>query len=142
MTADLPRGPLVPHLEALRSLADLLDRQQPGAIPAALEAFEHHLQAIAAYTREDPYGSPVTRPPLDVIMEREGLARRYYLVGHPAWPDPLMIWPPTAENAADYHRQYVVEDDRPEAANARVMWRWEQGRMTEWQPPTKQGEQT
>lgn len=64
-----------------------------------------------------------------------GFTKRYFLVGHPAWPDPLMIWPPTEENAARYHQKYVVEDDRPQAANARIVWWWEQqGSVDDWTP--------
>ena len=47
---------------------------------------------------------------------------RWYLCGHPAWPDPLMIWPPTEEKARESY-------ERNAHPNAWLGRRLEQGRM-------------
>jgi hypothetical protein len=127
---ELPRGPLTEHLKSLGAIFDLIDQQTSFHNENARVAFGHHLRCIAIYTKEDPYGSPLSRPPLDVIMEREGLAKRYYLVGHPAWPDPLLIWPPTLENALAYKEKYV-DPPREDGRTPRIMWRWEHTTMKE-----------
>lgn len=84
-----------------------------------------------------------TPPPglADEVLEAAGFRKRYYLVGHPAWPGMLSIWPATEENAAEHHAKYVegytppVRMDGP----ARPPWigvRWEQANvMTPWTPP-------
>lgn len=44
----------------------------------------------------------------DEVLAAAGFAKRYRLCGHPAYPDPLDIWPPTEENAARIHAEYVA----------------------------------
>lgn len=39
----------------------------------------------------------------------------YLLCGHPGWPDPLHVWPPTEENALRVWNEYVVPDKHPKA---------------------------
>lgn len=77
----------------------------------------------------------------DSALKTAGLEQRYYLIGHPAWPDPLCIWPPTEENAADYHAKYVAGFNPPAhvdkaAYSPRIGVRWEHvGAMPTWEPP-------
>jgi hypothetical protein len=59
----------------------------------------------------------------DALFKEAGLERRYYLAGHPAWPDPLKIWPPTRENAIKVYEA----NPHPEA---RLFEVWEQTRLT------------
>lgn len=53
-------------------------------------------------------------------LERMGFEPRYYLCKHPAWPDPLNIWPPTQENAEYAYRRYPHPD-------AYVLKKWAEG---------------
>lgn len=46
-----------------------------------------------------------------VILAKEKAELRYYFCGHPAWPDPLMLWPPTLERA----RQHYEDSPHPNA---------------------------
>ncbi|NKS17341.1 hypothetical protein GS490_13525 [Rhodococcus hoagii] len=39
----------------------------------------------------------------------------YLLCGHPGWPDPLDVWPPTEENALRVWDEYVEPDKHPKA---------------------------
>jgi DNA-binding transcriptional MerR regulator len=61
------------------------------------------------------------------------LERRFYLVGHPAWSDPLMIWPPTEENAARHYRENVLGYDGD--ANPRIQVTWSTVGPHVWSPP-------
>jgi hypothetical protein len=42
----------------------------------------------------------------EASLEEKGFRKRYLLAGHPAYPDPLWIHPPTEENAKKYWEQY------------------------------------
>lgn len=44
----------------------------------------------------------------EAVLVAAGFRKRYRLCGHPAYPDPLDIHPPTAENAARIHAEYVA----------------------------------
>ena len=44
----------------------------------------------------------------DEQLVAAGFRKRYYLCGHPAYPDPLNIWPPTEENAKRIYDEYVA----------------------------------
>lgn len=46
-----------------------------------------------------------------VIVSKEKAELRYYFCGHPAWPDPLILWPPTLANA----RQRYEDSPHPNA---------------------------
>lgn len=45
----------------------------------------------------------------ETLMQAAGFEKRYRLVGHPAYPDPLNIWPPTVQNAERVHREFCVQ---------------------------------
>ncbi|WIB65804.1 hypothetical protein [Curtobacterium sp. MCBD17_040] len=66
----------------------------------------------------------------DATLVRLGFERRYYLCGHPAWPDPLRIWPPTAEHA----ERTFLEHPHPDAY---VLLKWELGPRTIVHGPTR-----
>lgn len=52
----------------------------------------------------------------------EELTEEYVLCGHPAWPDPLRIWPPTRERAL----ATLAEHPHPDAyLQRRVVSEWE-----------------
>lgn len=44
----------------------------------------------------------------DEQLYAAGFRKRYYLCGHPAYPDPLSVWPPTEENAKRIYDEYVA----------------------------------
>lgn len=46
-----------------------------------------------------------------VVIPRERAELRYYFCGHPAWPDPLRVWPPTLDNA----RRHYEDSSHPDA---------------------------
>lgn len=55
-------------------------------------------------------GQPAEKvTPSDEALQAAGFAKRYRLCGHPAYPDPLNIWPPTEENAARIYEQYCAQ---------------------------------
>jgi len=75
----------------------------------------------------------------DEALTAAGFAKRYYLCGHPAYPDPLSVWPPTEENAARIFNEYCTKTFEeyvtaightpygltPERYNPRVLITWE-----------------
>lgn len=73
--------------------------------------------------------TPTSGPPADTqptgecdadVLVRLGFVPSYYLCRHPAWPDPLHIWPSTAENAEKTYKEHPHPD-------AYVMRVWEKG---------------
>lgn len=44
----------------------------------------------------------------ETALQAAGFAKRYYMCGHPAYPDPLKIWPATEQRAAEIYEQYVA----------------------------------
>jgi len=72
--------------------------------PAAFEDWSGALDPRDLETqqrRQDAARSAAAR-----VVKALGLERRYYLAGHPGWPDPLMIWPPTEEVALATYERY------------------------------------
>jgi len=61
--------------------------------------------------------STVLGNPSDELLTALGFEKRYRLVGHPAWPDPLQIIPATEEQA----RKVWEEHSHP---NAWISYRW------------------
>ncbi len=55
-----------------------------------------------------------------MVCSRPRLRASYYLCRHPAWPDPLHIWPSTAEHAEKTYNEHPHPD-------AYVMRVWEKG---------------
>lgn len=53
--------------------------------------------------------STATADGREAALRNLGFEKRYRLVGHPAYPDPLDIWPPTAERAAEIHDHYCTQ---------------------------------
>lgn len=46
--------------------------------------------------------------PTDEQLTAAGFRKRYVLCGHPAYPDPLWIWPADEENAERIYREYCA----------------------------------
>lgn len=42
----------------------------------------------------------------EATMKRLGFEKRYHLCGHPAYPDPMSIWPATEERATEIWNSY------------------------------------
>jgi hypothetical protein len=67
---------------------------------------------IAARLERDPYPAvPVSQHEIDdETLVRLGFTPSYYLCKHPAWPDPLHIWPSTAGQAKKTFEEHPHPD--------------------------------
>lgn len=63
--------------------------------------------------------TPLSDDDVETLL-RLGFVPSYYLCQHPAWPDPLHVWPSSAENAQKTY------DDHPHP-DAYVLKVWERG---------------
>ena len=71
-------------------------------------------------TVSEPVSSETLAAAPDGLLESLGFVPSYYLCRHPAWPDPLHIWPSTAEHAEKTFNDHPHPD-------AYVMRIWEKG---------------
>lgn len=87
-------------------------------------AGEHHVMEANAKIKQRTPADELPQLVTDDMLRKLGFVERYYLIGHPGWPDPMAIWPATYENAKRVWDEFPHE-------NASIIRKWEQGPRTE-----------
>lgn len=100
---------------------DVANRADVAAMACGLNATPDQLlfmvQTVLDDVAEQPIGRTDSESDLE-LLKRLGFRPRYLLCKHPAWPDPLDIWPPTEEHA----RETFENNPHPDAY---VLRKWE-----------------